>query len=139
MDGHASNVSPSNLDLTNVDTGTNLHAQRAYRCHNCCCTVDRSTRAAEDSEKSVTDGINLSTAKAPKLLTNDAVVAIQEIVPPSVPERRGTFRRADDVGEKDRYHQPVKPSATTHTGDELLDLVKQLSCVANPIQLVSTR
>jgi hypothetical protein len=84
VDGHTGNVTTANLHFTNVDTGTDLDPERVHRGDNRCCTVDRNARAAEYRQKSVADGVNFTAAEALELMANDAVVVIQEIVPPVV-------------------------------------------------------
>jgi len=64
VDGHAGNVTTANLHFTNVDAGTDLDPQRVHRGDNRCWTVDRHTRAAEERQKSVADGVNFTAAEA---------------------------------------------------------------------------
>ena len=91
MDGHAGNVTTANLHFTNVDTGTDLDSERVHHGDNRCCTVDRDTRAAEDRQKSVADGVNFTAAEALELLANDAVVVKRAVVSGAgyIPERAG--------------------------------------------------
>lgn len=104
MDGHAGNVTAADLHFADVDTGADLNPQWAYGRGNRQSAVNRHTRAGKDRQKSVAGGFYFAAAEALELFADDVVVVIQEIVPPVVAEGRGTFGRADDVGEEDRGH-----------------------------------
>jgi hypothetical protein len=52
------------------------------------------------------------------------VVAIEQIAPPPVAQRRSPLRGANDIREHDRGQDPVRLGAAAGTGEKLLDLVE---------------
>ena len=82
----------------------------------------------------VTGGVDFTAGETLELITNDVVVVVQEIAPPSVAERGGARGRADDVGEDDGREHPVGLEAAPHAGEEFFDLVEQQCGLPHPVK-----
>src|ERR1700716_2628595 len=119
-----------------VDPGTDLQTQAAHLAYDRASTADAAGRPVEGRQEAVAGGINLTTAEPGELLTDDGVVAVEQIPPPPVAQRDCPLRGANDVSEHDRGQDPIRLLAAAGTGEELLDLLEEGLGVADPREMV---
>src|SRR5579863_571036 len=136
VNGHPGYVVASDLDLTCVDTGPHVNVEGLQRLPDGHGALDRPTRTVEGGYEAVAHRLYLATPIPLELRAHALVVAIKEIPPPSVPEPRGPFGGADDVGEQHRGEDSLCSGSAPDAGDALLDLVEHLSRVADPEETV---
>src|SRR5439155_1308530 len=126
VDSDASHRVPSELDLTRVQTGPHLEAQRSDRVADRTRAADRPRGPVEDREDAVAGSVDLPSMEPLQLSADRLVVRLEELAPPPVTERRRLLCRADDVREEHCHQYTIRLAATTNARQEVLDLVEDL-------------
>ena len=113
------------LDLTGVDPGADVEAERRERLPDREPTPDRPGRPVEQREEPVARRVDLLARVAGELTTHRRGVGDQ-VGPRRVSELRRALGRADEVGEENRREHAIGEMCRPSAGEELLDLVEDL-------------
>jgi hypothetical protein len=119
-----------------VQPRTDLEIQAAHLPYDRISAADAACRPVEGRQEPVTGGVDLTAAEPGELLTDQGVVAVEEIAPPSVAQRGRPLRGPDDVREHDCGQDPIGLGTAACTRDELLDLVEDCVGVADPREVI---
>jgi|SRR5271166_1817376 len=98
--GDSADVFAADLALAGVQPGTHLDAERLHRVAKRHRAADRSLRAVEHREETVTRRVHLAAPKANELRPDDGVVRVEQGMPVTVADLPSPARRVHDVGEK---------------------------------------
>jgi hypothetical protein len=123
--GESAEVAAPDLAFAAVESGTDLEPEGTHRLVDRYRATNRSRRAVEAGDETVTGRVDFSSPAAHELPSNDGVVAIEQLQPSLTPERGREFRAADNVGEHDRGQDAIRFRWCAHASEELLDLLQE--------------
>ena len=124
------------LALASVEASADFKSQRTHPLRHRARAADGPRRTVEGGEKAVAGRVDLTSTKSSEFAANHGVVTIEKIAPTAVAERGRFFRRADDVREEHRCENAVRLRASTHPGQELLDLSQDRVHVTEPWKVI---
>src|SRR5437660_950748 len=76
--------------------------------------------AVKDRQEAVADRLDLAARVTGELLTDVAIVLLEQVTPAAVAEVGRSLGRVDDVGEHHRQQSPGEFAPAAHTRQELL-------------------
>jgi hypothetical protein len=109
-----------------VQTGAYLQAELAEAVSDRDRAADRAARTVEGGEHPVTERLDQPPTVSLHLVAHELVVFLQQRAPGSIAELSRTPGRADNVGKEDGGEHAVANDRSSHTGQELLDLIRGL-------------
>ena len=121
---HAGDVVAAHLDLARVNAGPYSMPSGRTASTIASRAVERDAGAGERRDESVAGGVYFAAAESLELVADDAVVVVEQVLPPEVAELGRALGRADDIGENDCGEHTFGVRAAAHAGDELFDLVE---------------
>jgi hypothetical protein len=99
VDGHASDVIATNLDLAGMQPSSYLHTERPDGISDGAGAVNGSAGAVEGRYKAIPDGIDFPAPEPLDLASHHLVVAVEQTPPRLVTKDGGLLGRANDVRE----------------------------------------
>jgi hypothetical protein len=100
MHRNAAEILTHDLTLAGVNASANVNAEFLHRIDNRLAAANGPRRSVKGCQKAVTHRIDFSTAMPPKLLANDQVMLIKNLLPCAVAKFDHSRGRANDVREK---------------------------------------
>src|SRR3990172_7522711 len=136
-DGDPGDVGSVELDLTGVESTSDLDPERRHRPDDRPGEPDPAGGAVERYEEPVPHRLDLATAESTELSPHDPVVVLADLAPPGVAQRGGVGRRVDDVGEQHGREDAIGRALFQADGPhETLDLRQDGVLVARPRVMV---
>ena len=135
MNCHSAHILASQLDFSAVECCSYLNVEISDR-HS-----DRSRDSIARPGPSNVAKVRhqwsyVSTPEAFELSLHRLVVSVEQLPPVSVSKSGDVFRRADNIGEQDDNQYSVENWQRTGTGEELFDLVEDLSGSAGKWEMI---
>src|SRR5207253_7092037 len=96
-------------------------------------------RAVEGCVEPVTSRVPLGTAVPLKVRANGDVVSLDDVAPTPIAEGGRPTSGIDDIGEQYRCEHPIHVGRRTRSGEELLDLAKDLLVMRGPEDVIAAR
>src|SRR5262245_29488281 len=104
---NAGDVVALHVALARVHAGANLEPERSDCRHHRERAANRASRTIEACQEPIPGRADLPPSVAFELAPYDRMMPAQEIAPGAVAQRRSSWSRGRDVGEKDRRKHPV--------------------------------
>ena len=138
VDGEAGDVVVEDLDLAGVQPASNLDAEWVHRRRERGAETDGLCRAVEGGEEPVSGRLHFFASPPGQLISDDGVVAVEQVSPPLVAERCRQLGGGDDIGKHYGGDDAVGLGRPPYPGDKLLDLLQHRFGVSRPEQVIGT-
>ena len=109
MNCDAANLPVDDLAFTGVHAGADLEPELVHAVGDRAGTSNRARGAIEAGEEAIPGSVELLTAEAEEFVTDERMMALEQLTPATVAEGGGSFGRADDVGEEQGREHAVRP------------------------------
>jgi len=126
VDGDASHVRFSNLDLAGMQAAANFNVQWADSLGNRASTADRASWPVESGKKSVSKRSNFAAPVTREFTSHGGVMSVQQIVPAVVTHFLSPRGRAHNVCEQNGRKDAVAFCHGDRSSEEFLDAVTNL-------------